>query len=213
MGWAIIAFLALLVFGALWKFGRMPRGTMELLGAALFLGLAGYAWQGSPTLAGSPTPPKSGAKQPDSATAEERKAMFPEVGGDAMVLEAAQNLHDQGLDAYAIATLRAGLNKNPRSADLWVGLGNALVVYADGQMSPAAKLAFDRAAQIQPEHPGPPFFLGLAFAQAGQIDQAEAVWRGLLDRSPANAPWRGDVEQRLAQLDAMRAQMGGAQER
>ncbi|WP_380877257.1 hypothetical protein ACFB49_12070 [Sphingomonas sp. DBB INV C78] len=210
MGWAIIAVMALLAVGALWKFGRMPRGTLELLGAAIFLGLAGYAWQGSPTLAGSPTPPKAAAKQPDTATAEERAKMFPEVGGDAMVLEAAQNLHDQGLDAYAIATLKAGLNKNPRSADLWVGLGNALVVYADGQMSPAAKLAFDRAQQIQPDHPGPPFFLGLAFAQAGQIDQAEAVWRGLLDRSPADAPWRADVEQRLAQLDMMRAQMGGA---
>lgn len=209
MGWAIIAVMALLVVAALWKFGRMPRGSMELLGAAIFLGLAGYAWQGSPTLAGSPTPPKASTKQPDRATASERAAMFPEVGGDAMVLEAAQNLHDQGLDAYAIATLKAGLNKNPRSADLWVGLGNALVVYADGMMSPAAKLAFDRAAQIQPAHPGPPFFLGLAFAQAGQIDQAEAVWRGLLDRSPPNAPWRADVEQRLAQLQMMRSQMGG----
>jgi len=209
MGWAIIAVMALAVVAALWKFGRMPRGTMELLGAAIFLGLAGYAWQGSPTLAGSPTPPKASAKQPDQATATERAAMFPEVGGDAMVLQAAQNLHDQGLDAYAIATLKAGLNKNPRSADLWVGLGNALVVYADGMMSPAAKLAFDRAAEIQPDHPGPPFFLGLAFAQAGQLDQAEAVWRGLLDRSPPDAPWRADVEQRLAQLDAMRAQMGG----
>ncbi|MGH6782415.1 MAG: tetratricopeptide repeat protein, partial [Sphingomonadaceae bacterium] len=194
MGWAIIVVMALAVGAALWKFGRLPRGTLELLGAALFLGLAGYAWQGSPTLAGSPTPPKTGAKQPDTATAEERAKMFPEVGGDAMVLQAAQNLHDQGLDAYAIATLKAGLNKNPRSADLWVGLGNALVVYADGMMSPAAKLAFDRAGQIQPDHPGPPFFLGLAFAQAGQIDQAEAVWRGLLDRSPADAPWRADVE-------------------
>lgn len=209
MGWAIIGVMALLVLAVLWKFGRMPRGSMELLGAAIFLGLAGYAWQGSPTLAGKPTPPRASARQPDQATASERAAMFPEVGGDAMVLEAAQNLHDQGLDAYAIATLKAGLNKNPRSADLWVGLGNALVVYADGRMSPAAKLAFDRAAQIQPDHPGPPFFLGLAFAQAGQIDQAEAVWRDLLDRSPPNAPWRADVEQRLIQLQAMRGQMSG----
>lgn len=208
MGWAIIAAMALAVLGLLWKFGRLPRGGLELTGAALFLGLAGYAWQGSPTLAGSPTPPRAATRQPDTATVQERAAMFPEVGGDANVLQAAQNLHEQGLDAYAIATLRAGLNRNPRSADLWVGLGNALVVYADGRMSPAAKLAFDRAAQIQPDHPGPPFFLGLAFAQAGQFDQAEAIWRGLLARSPENAPWRGDIEQRLGQLEMMRAQMG-----
>lgn len=210
MGWITLIVLALLSLAALWRFGRLPKGGLELVGTAIFLGLAGYAWQGSATLAGSPTPPKASHRTPDMATDAERKTMFPEVGGDAMVLQAAQNLHDQGLDAYAIATLKGGLAKNPRSADLWVGLGNALVVYADGMMSPAAKLAFDRAAALNPGHPGPPFFLGLAFAQSGQLDQAEQVWRGMLERAPADAPWRADVEQRLQQLDMARSQMGAA---
>lgn len=208
MGWAIMIVLALVVGGALWRFGRMPRGTLELLGAALLLGLAGYAWQGSPGLAGSPTPPKPENKQPDSAFTASREGMLAKVGGAADVLNAADGLHQQGLDAYAIAVIKAGLNRSPRNADLWVGLGNALVVYANGQMSPAAKLAFDRAAEIAPEHPGPPFFTGLAFAQAGQFDRAEAIWRDLLARAPADAPWRAQVEAQLARMPMMRAQMG-----
>ena len=72
-------------------------------------------------------------------------------------------------------------------------------------MTPAARLAFARAAEISPNHPGPPFFFGLALAQAGQLDEAERVWRDLLDRSPADAPYRADLAQKLAQLEAMRA--------
>ena len=113
-------------------------------------------------------------------------------------------MHRQGWNRYAIALIQGGLNKNPRNADLWVGLGNALVIHGGGMMSPAAQLAFQRAAQINPEHPGPPFFMGLAYAQAGQTDQAEAVWRGLLARAPADAPWRRDLEDRLASLEALK---------
>jgi cytochrome c-type biogenesis protein CcmH/NrfG len=48
--------------------------------------------------------------------------------------------------------------------------------------------------------------MGLAYAQAGQLDRAEQIWRGLLDRSPKDAPWRADVEQRLAEIEQMKAQ-------
>ena len=44
---------------------------------------------------------------------------------------------------------------------LWVGLGNALADHA-GTMTPAAELAFARAAELAPGYPAPPFFLGLA---------------------------------------------------
>jgi cytochrome c-type biogenesis protein CcmH len=207
MGWIILLVLAGVVGGVLWRFGRLPKGSLELVGAALLLGIAGYAWQGSPGLAGSPTPPKPESKQPDSEFAKSREGMMSMMGGDAQVLDTADAFHRNGLDAYSIAVLRGALEKRPRSADLWVGLGNALVVYAGGLMSPAAQLAFDRAAAIAPEHPGPPFFLGLAYAQAGQLDRAEATWQALLDKAPANAPWRADVEQRLRDLRAQ-ARMG-----
>jgi cytochrome c-type biogenesis protein CcmH len=206
MGWAILLIMAAIVGGVLWRFARLPQGSLELVGAALLLGIAGYAWQGSPGLAGRPTPPKPEAKQPDSEFAKTRESMMSMMGGDAQVLDTADAFHRNGLDAYSIAILRGGLEKRPRSADLWVGLGNALVIYSGGLMSPAAQLAFDRAAAIAPDHPGPPFFLGLAYAQAGQFDRAEATWAALLAKAPADAPWRADVETRLRDLRA-RAQM------
>jgi cytochrome c-type biogenesis protein CcmH len=97
------------------------------------------------------------------------------------------------------------VQQSPNNADLWVGLGNALVIHGGGMMSPAAQLAFDRAARISPEHPGPPFFMGMAYAQAGQIEKAAEIWRALLARAPADAPWRPDLEKRIAELEAMQA--------
>ncbi|RYD42391.1 MAG: cytochrome c biogenesis factor, partial [Sphingomonadales bacterium] len=84
--------------------------------------------------------------------------------------------------------------------DLWVGLGNALAAHGGGVMSPAAALAFDEAAKRDPSHPAPPFFAGLALAQGGDLKGAETVWSQLLARSPADAPWRADLEMRLTQL-------------
>jgi cytochrome c-type biogenesis protein CcmH len=207
MGWLIFLFMALVVAGLLWRFGRLPKGGVELVAAALFLAVAGYAWQGSPGLSGKPTPAPAEVRTPDNEAAVERQKMFSKIGSDADVLRSADGLQSQGLTLYAIAIIKNGLEKRPQSADLWVGLGNELVIHSGGMMSPAAQLAFQRAAAIAPDHPGPPFFMGLAYAQAGQLDRAEAVWRALLDRSPANASWRPDLEQRLVEIERMK-QMG-----
>ena len=207
MGWLIFLVLALIVAGLLWRFGRLPRGGHELVGAALFLGVDCYAWQGNPNLAGKPTPPAETAKLPDSAFAHQKDKMQAQVGTDADVLTSAEGLQAQGLNLYAIAIIKNGLEKRPNSADLWVGLGNAMVIHGGGMMSPAAQLAFQRAEAIAPNHPGPPFFIGLAYAQAGQFDRAESVWRQLLDRSPPDAPYRPELEQRLNEIERMKQGM------
>jgi cytochrome c-type biogenesis protein CcmH/NrfG len=105
-----------------------------------------------------------------------------------------------GKTELAAQTLEKGLERYPDNVDLWTGLGNALVAHGGGVMSSAAALAFDEAARRDPSHPAPPFFAGLAMAQSGDLKGAEAVWNQLLQRSPADAPWRPDLEMRLAQL-------------
>ena len=204
MGWLFVILFALLVLGALWRLGGVKGSALSLLAVALLAGAAGYAWQGSPGMPGSPTPPRVVQTQPDSAFATERARLLERFGSDAQILEAADAMHRAGLDAYGIGLIRGGIEKHPGSADLWVGLGNALTLYADGVVTPAAELAFNRAAAISPEHPGPPYFLGLALAQAGQIERASVIWSALLARSPPDAPWRGDLERRIAAIAAVR---------
>lgn len=202
-GWLILLALAAIVGGALARFGGFGRAGVELLGAALLLALAGYAWQGSPGLPGRPTPPPAERMLPDSDFARLRDTMFRKFTGDAQVLQTADAFERQGLDSYAVGILKSALVKRPRSADLWVGLGNALVAHGGGLITPAAELAFTRAQALSPMHPGPPFFLGLAYAQTGQLDRARAVWAGLLARTPADAPWRADLIARIAAVDAV----------
>jgi cytochrome c-type biogenesis protein CcmH/NrfG len=65
-------------------------------------------------------------------------------------------------------------------------------------MTPAADLAYSRAAELAPGHPAPVFFMGLALARSGDGASAVAMWRSLLASAPANASWRPVVEDALA---------------
>src|SRR3546814_7635927 len=129
-----------------------------------------------------------------------RQGMADRCGPAAQWLAMSDGFARTGKTALAAQTLEKGLASNPYNVDLWVALGNALVAHGGGMMSPAAALAFDEAAKRDPAHPAPPFFAGLAMAQSGDLKGAEAVWSDLLARSPADAPWRADLEMRLAQL-------------
>jgi cytochrome c-type biogenesis protein CcmH len=205
MGWIMVLAMAAIAFLALWRIGRVPRPTWELIGAGLLLGMAGYAWQGSPGLAGTPVVAKSAAVEVDPKLIEQRKAMMGSFGTEAQWLDTADTFGRLGSPRDAVTVMLGGVRAFPKSADMWVGLGNALVNHAEGMMTPAAQYAFQKAADLSPQHPGPPFFMGLALAQSGQFDRADAIWTALLARTPAEAPWRADLETRLG---ALRAQMG-----
>lgn len=205
MGWIIIVGMSLAIWLLLWRVGRVPRLSYELVGAALLLGLAGYAWQGHPSQAGNPIRPRADTANVDPDMIEQRKAMMGQFGTEAQWLDTADTFGRLGSTRAAVNVMRGAVHAHPKSADLWVGLGNTLVNHGDGMMSPAAQYAFQKAAQLSPDHPGPPFFMGLALAQSGQLDKAEGLWGELLERTPAEAPWRADLEARLSTL---RAQTG-----
>jgi len=205
MGWAAMAALTLVTGGALWYFFRHDKAALQLLCAALLLGLAGYAWQGRPALAGHPKAPPERGTVPESEFAQARGQILGEVDRASSWLTLAEGYQRRGDTVSGVHIIQSGLRDAPEDADLWVGLGNALVVHADGMMSPAAQLAFQRAERIAPDHPGPPFFYALALAQGGNYDEAERIWRRLLADAPPNADYRQTVEERLASLDRARA--------
>ncbi|MFM2100609.1 MAG: hypothetical protein RLZZ366_2148 [Pseudomonadota bacterium] len=200
MGWAFFLIIATTVGGALWRFGRLERGVLELVGAALLIALAGYAWQGNASLAGRPVQSAEAAALPEMAQKSIRKAMSSTFAAEGQWIDLADSLIKIGHSRAAVSLLSGGLKSSPNNPDLWVALGNALVVHGGGQMNPAAQFAFEKAAQLSPNHPGPPFFIGLALAQSGKMDEAGEVWRGLLARAPAGAPWKADLEARLAEI-------------
>jgi cytochrome c-type biogenesis protein CcmH/NrfG len=204
MGWVIALILAAATGLVLLRLARLPRGSGGFIVAAMLLALAGYAWQAKPNLAGSPRAAPDEAMMPDTPFATQRLNMLQRFGTVGQWLDFADALDRMGERRAAVSALNNAISQNPGSADLYVGLGNALTVHAGGMVTPAARLAFERAAEIAPNHPGPPFFFGLALAQAGQVEEAARVWRELLERSPAEAPYRADLEQKIAQLDTMR---------
>ena len=200
MIWLWVMLAALLTIGAIFWLGKLPAAARPLAGAAVMLGLAGYALQGSPALPGKPVAaPEEPAGFGDAIT-DQRQGMAERFGPAAQWLGMSDGFARTGKTELAAQTLEKGLERYPDNVDLWVGLGNALTAHGGGMMSPAAALAFDEAARRDPSHPAPPFFAGLALAQGGDLKGAEVVWSQLLARSPADAPWRPDLEMRLAQL-------------
>lgn len=205
MGWILLLLLALAAFAAIWRFGRLDVAGLQLLAAALLLALAGYAWQGRPGLPGSPKAPPETEELPDSAFAEMRGDMLGRFDTADRWLTIAETFQRRGDTRGGAGVIRSALRAHPDNAILWIGYGNALVVHAGGLITPAAQLAFDRAAELAPDHPAPRFFFGLALAQSGRLDEAERVWRGLLATAPPDAQWRAGVEAQLEQLEQARA--------
>ncbi|WP_116092018.1 tetratricopeptide repeat protein [Sphingomonas crusticola] len=203
-GWAISVLLALVTAAGLIVMARGQRGVASLIAAAMLVGLAGYAWQGSPALPGRPTPANAHKRGGDTLFAHERTIWLETVGPDAQQLDGADALIHNGSPDYAAGILRAGVMRDPHDMVLWLGLGNALQAHADGMVTPAALYAFQRAAAVAPGHPAPPYFLGLAYVQMGDLAGADAVWRGLLAGAPADAPWRARVADRLALIERFR---------
>lgn len=202
-GWLAIGALALAAFAAAVLLLRLPREGMALFGAVLLAGLAGYAWQGSPGQPAAPKVADTARSNQGEAMVEGRAALFEGVAPPAPYLVTSDAFARRGQFADAASLLQQGLVDNPRDLQSWLALGLALVGHADGFVTPAAVQAFGRAKAIDPEHPGAEYFLGFAYLQSGEIVAARQIWSDLVERSPADAPWREGLAAEVVRLDDM----------
>ena len=103
--------------------------------------------------------------------------------------------YDDAVRAYRNAITHAGDSAERRS-----DLGEALAGAAGGVVTAEAKAEFERAVAQSAGEPKASYFLGLAAEQDGRQADAAAIWRGLLAKAPADAPWRPLIEAALARV-------------
>lgn len=213
MIWALVIGLAVLSFAAMALPFRLPRAAWTTVLAALALGLAGYAAQGSWGLPGAPTSAAPLEAGQGENLVELRRAVVPEglrSYHNAIITADGMTRHDEYADAATI--LLGAVRDNPHDSEAWLALGNDLVAQAHGAMTPAARLAYRRAEASVPQSPGVPFFVGVDQLQAGNFIGARGLWLEAARRAPEGSDAREAIEDRIGRLDAIMQQMIKMQE-
>jgi cytochrome c-type biogenesis protein CcmH/NrfG len=200
MGFASLGLLAMVTLALLWLL-KLRGPLLTFAGAAVAIGCAGYALQGSPDMPGVPR--TTSERAPPMSVAGARHALMGQFDYSDSWLNMADALSSRGNTQDAVNLLRTQVARHPGDYKLWVGLGNALFDHSR-TLSPAARFAYERAGQLAPGYPAPPFFLGLAEARSGNPEEAVRLWRKILADAPADASWRPMVE------DGLLVMTGGA---
>jgi cytochrome c-type biogenesis protein CcmH len=211
MGWLILLIFAAAAFVALWAIVRPARAGLQLVAAAILFACAGYAWQGHPDLRGAPRHAVGEEGPAESAFSEMRGDMLGRFDVADRWLTFSDSYLRAGDTKGAADLLHSAIRQHPNNAFLWIGYANALVLHGNGLMSPAAEIAYARAAALAPDHPAPRFFYGLSLARDGRLDDAEKVWRQLLASAPTSAKWRDAVQRQIDLIE--RARMIAAMQR
>ncbi len=204
MGWVTLALTGAAAFGLL-ALLKVDRLLWTMVASALMLGAAGYALQGSPSLPAHPVVTAQTPQPDDTELTDLRDRMLERYTGQAAYLVAADAMTRAGDRRAAVQVLLGGLRIAPDSLVLWTGLGEALAAHDGNQVSPSALFAFQQAMRLAPRHPAPPFFLGLAYVRAGNLEAARPYWARALALTPSNISYREEIAIRLALLDRVLA--------
>jgi cytochrome c-type biogenesis protein CcmH len=196
-GFVMLVLLMVLSVGGLWLL-RVRGAALTASAAAVLIGGAGYALQGSPGLPGAPA--QNMEARDFFPLTQARHAFFGEFSAEESWMRMSEALARDGQSTDAVGILQNAVKRYPSSAQLWIGLGNALVDHARG-ITPAAELAYRKAEEVAPGHPAAPFFYGLALARSGDRNGALDKWRQILATAPKDAGWRPLVEEGVAALE------------
>ena len=207
MSWLPVLALALAAFLIAAFLVRLPRAGWTLFGAALLFGLTGYAMQGNPAQPGAPKAAVPTPTEGGEAMIAARRMLFDPTQPPSGFVTLADGFARKGQWDDAAGILRGSLRENPRDREAWIALGNALVEHAEGTPTAAALYAYSRAEALDPTHPAAPYFLGVAMLRAQRFAEARTIWAKMIERAPDGAEWLPAMQERLAQLDAMIAQI------
>ena len=187
---------------------RRAAAVLALVGLPL-VALAIYLPLGSPRLGDFPLSAR--ARSPDAgqplenlvAQVEQHLEKNPGDGRGWTVL--APVLAQLGRYDDAVRAYRNSITYNGESAERRADLGEAMTAAAGGVVTAEAKQEFERALARDAGEVKASYFLGLAAEQDGRNADAAAIWRAMLAKGPADAPWRPLVEAALTRVGAPRA--------
>lgn len=109
-----------------------------------------------------------------------------------------------GRNAEAAQAYGRAVQLAPDNGDYLSAQGEATVLAADGQVTPAAQEIFRRTLAVQPDDPRARYFLAVAKDQAGDRDGAMNDWIALVKSAPPDAPWAGEVRAFVERVAAER---------
>jgi cytochrome c-type biogenesis protein CcmH len=171
---------------------------LPIAATALYIRLGSPALPGAPLYARQSQPLQQRSIASLVAQIEDHLARNPDDGrGWEVVAPVYMQL---GRFDDAVRARRNALRLLGETAEREVDLGEALVAEANGVVTKDAKALFDQAAARDAANVKAQFFLGLAAEQDNDKAEAARIWRALLARGGADAPWRELVRQSLARV-------------
>jgi len=105
-----------------------------------------------------------------------------------------------GRPADAVNAYRSSMRIDGENFPRLLGLAEGLAAVSGGTITAEAESFLNKAVDLEPNDPRPQFYLAQGEMQDGRPDAAIARLKTLLDKAPADAPWRGQVEQAIARL-------------
>lgn len=91
------------------------------------------------------------------------------------------------------------------TAEDHAALAEVMIMAAGGLVSPEAEASLARALTLDARNGTARYYFGLMAAQVGRFDRTFALWRPLLEESPADAPWVAPIR---AQIEDVAARAG-----
>lgn len=186
---------------------RKPVLLVAALTPLLALGI--YFAVGSPGFADQPFKARVAAwrgADPSALTPPEMavvlQSLISERGGDPEAygfLAQAEMASDN--PAGAARALRRAIELAPNRADLWEGLGEVLMVQAEGEVTPQAQRAFQEATKRDPKAVSARFHLARAQITGGQRAEGLAAWRALAAELPPTDARQASIQQAIAQAE------------
>ena len=186
----------------------LGRALAMLAIVAVPAGSAGLYWQlGAPSMPDMPLAAREQERAPSREIPDEVRSMV--AGLEARLADDPDDLQgwlmlgrsqlamdrpDAAIEAY-----RRAYDMAPETVETIIGLSDALLERSMGVVTPEVRQLMFRLAELEPGDPRPLYFAGLADAQAGDYNTALDRWRVLLENTPADAPWREQIEPSIVQ--------------